>query len=259
LKKAGRSPNQTKEEVMPRDFFAATTEVSPKPARARWTTVASVVVHGLAIGSLIVIPIVSGGDTIVSLAKGVVFAAAAPPPLPSPPPARQPPPPAVDRKENGAPAVNRDAAPASSPKDPVVGDAVRGTDVPPGLRMPGPGGAGDATAVLGRGSGPVEFGSAPPQRSGPVRVGGAVLAPRRTQYVEPIYPRIAQATRTGARIVLEATIDEQGRVQNLRVLTPAPLFEQAAIDAVSQWRYEPTRLNGQAVAVLLIVTINFAR
>jgi len=58
-------------------------------------------------------------------------------------------------------------------------------------------------------------------------------------------------------VILECTISPQGRVADVKVLRPIPLLEQAAIDAVKQWQYTPTLLNGVPVPVIMTVTVNF--
>ena len=73
----------------------------------------------------------------------------------------------------------------------------------------------------------------------------------------PVYPDIAMRARIAGVVVLEATIDAQGKVVNLRVLRSVPLLDQAAVDAVRQWEFTPTRLNGVAVPVVMTVTVNF--
>ncbi len=59
-------------------------------------------------------------------------------------------------------------------------------------------------------------------------------------------------------VILEATINESGAVSDVRVLRSIPLLDQAAIDAVRQWQYEPTLVDGAAVPVLVTVTVNFS-
>ena len=58
-------------------------------------------------------------------------------------------------------------------------------------------------------------------------------------------------------VFLEAVLDKEGRVKDVRVVRPAGVFDQPAIDAVSQWRYTPTMLNGEAVEVKMNVTVVF--
>jgi protein TonB len=75
--------------------------------------------------------------------------------------------------------------------------------------------------------------------------------------VRPIYPALAMASQVQGVVILEARIGPDGRVTNARVLRSVPLLDQAAIDAVLQWEYEPTILNGSPVPVLMAMTINF--
>src|SRR6185436_2772742 len=96
----------------------------------------------------------------------------------------------------------------------------------------------------------------PAQPSGPVRVGGNVSEPRKTKNVTPKYPDIARTARVQGVVILECTINEQGRVSDVQVLRGAPLLAPAAVEAVKQWEYEPTRLNGVPVSVVMTVTVN---
>ena len=99
----------------------------------------------------------------------------------------------------------------------------------------------------------------PPPPSGPIRVGGEINPPAKTKDVEAVYPAIAQAARVQGVVILEATIDPTGKVVDVKPLgTPPPLLVQAAIDAVKQWEYRPTLLNGVPVSVIMTVTVKFA-
>jgi protein TonB len=69
---------------------------------------------------------------------------------------------------------------------------------------------------------------------------------------------MAQSARVQGVVMLEATIGVEGRVQDVRVLRSIPLLDQAAIDAVKQWQYTPTTLNGVPVPVVMTVTVTFA-
>jgi periplasmic protein TonB len=92
---------------------------------------------------------------------------------------------------------------------------------------------------------------------GPYRPGGDIKPPVRTVYVAPPYPDLARAARIQGLVVIECTIDPSGRVVDPRVITGHPLLQNAALDAVRQWRYTATRLNGVPIAVLMTVTVNF--
>jgi protein TonB len=96
-----------------------------------------------------------------------------------------------------------------------------------------------------------------PKPSGPVRVGGKVSEPKKLRNIAPVYPEVAKAARVQGVVVLEATIDPSGRVDNVRVLRGIPMLNEAAMDAVRKWVYSPTLLNGTPVPVIMTVTVNF--
>ena len=91
----------------------------------------------------------------------------------------------------------------------------------------------------------------------PVRVGGQIKPPTKVKDVTPVYPAIARSARVAGAVVIAATIDEEGKVIDAKVVRSVPLLDQAALDAVQQWEYMPTLLNGVPVPVLVTVTINF--
>ena len=102
--------------------------------------------------------------------------------------------------------------------------------------------------------------TAPSAGGQPVRVGGNVRAPRKLVDVRPVYPQeMRDAGREGV-VPLEAIIRRDGTVGSVRVLSAGvhPDFVVAAVDAVRQWRFSPTLLNGQAVEVVMTVTISFS-
>jgi protein TonB len=90
-----------------------------------------------------------------------------------------------------------------------------------------------------------------------VRVGGNIKAPTKTRDVRPTYPPIAQSARVQGVVIIEATIGANGRVTEAKVLRSIPLLDQAALDAVKQWQFSPTLLNGVPVPVIMTVTVNF--
>jgi protein TonB len=91
----------------------------------------------------------------------------------------------------------------------------------------------------------------------PIRVGGNVRPPKVIVRVDPEYPVLAKATHVQGVVVIHAILDEKGTVENMKVVTGPPLLYQAAINALGRWRYEPTYLNDQSVAVELLVTLTF--
>jgi protein TonB len=92
---------------------------------------------------------------------------------------------------------------------------------------------------------------------GPYRVGGGFLEPVRVRSVTPEYPALALAARVEGRVVIDCVIDEDGRVVEVAVLEGHVLLQAAAADAVRQWRYRPTLLNGVRVPVRLQVVVSF--
>ena len=77
--------------------------------------------------------------------------------------------------------------------------------------------------------------------------------------IEPVYPRIAIITHTEGEVRLHAIIAKDGNIRSLSVTSGVPILARAAIDAVRQWRYKPYYLNGEAVEVETIITVNFKK
>lgn len=90
-----------------------------------------------------------------------------------------------------------------------------------------------------------------------VRVGGSIKEPKKLKHVNPVYPDIAKRARVQGIVIMEVTLSPQGKVTDAKVLRGIPLLDQAAIDAVKQWVYTPTLLNGVPVPVIMTVTVNF--
>jgi protein TonB len=111
---------------------------------------------------------------------------------------------------------------------------------------------------IGDGSGgPAGSGDGTGSAQGPVRPGSDLKPPTKLRHVTPIYPELARRAGVQGVIVLECVIDPSGHVADVKVLRGHPLLEPAAVDAVRQWIYTPTRLNGVPVAVVLTVTVRF--
>jgi TonB family protein len=100
--------------------------------------------------------------------------------------------------------------------------------------------------------------SLPHGGSQPVRVGGNIRTPVKLHDVRPVYPDEAMKARITGLVILEAIIGVDGTVTEARVLRSIPMLDAAAVDAVKQWRFEPTLLNGTPVPVIMTVTVNFA-
>ena len=111
--------------------------------------------------------------------------------------------------------------------------------------------ADQATVRTGIVSGKLELGEEP------VRAIGEIKAPRLIKRVEPVYPEDSYKAGVGGVVILEATTDIYGRVQSLQVLRSIPMLDQAALDAVRQWIYEPMVINGRPRGMIFTTTVTF--
>jgi len=101
-------------------------------------------------------------------------------------------------------------------------------------------------------------GPPPAEPEGPILVGGDVKAPERIFSPQPAYTEIARKARIQGVVIVQAIIDKQGNVTNVKVLKGLPMgLEQAAVDAIKQWKFKPATLNGKPVTVYYNLTVNF--
>ena len=91
-----------------------------------------------------------------------------------------------------------------------------------------------------------------------MRVGGTIRQPTKLVDVRPVYPAIAQSARIQGVVILEVTIAPDGAVADAKILRSIPLLDDAAVEAVRQWKFTPTLLNGVPVPVIMTVTVNFS-
>jgi periplasmic protein TonB len=223
----------------------------------KYTLMLSVTVHVVAALALIIAPLFAAA-TLPLVRDTVAFVPATVTPPPSPPPPR-----AIGAR---TPASVSDVAPRIEASPIQAPDGIK-PEAPPasGIRSleagdPGGGPVGriGGTGVIG--GDPL----APPMPPAtvvlpqpPVRIGGPIVEPRKIRDVKPVYPAIAVASGKEGLVILEAVIGEDGSVRDVRVLRSVALLDQAAIDAVRQWRFTPTLLSGQPVPVVMTVTVNF--
>jgi protein TonB len=97
----------------------------------------------------------------------------------------------------------------------------------------------------------------PDGKIAPVRVGGNIKPPVKIRDVKPVYPEEALQARVQGVVIIEALIDETGKVSDAKILRSIPLFDQAALEAVRQWEFTPTVLNGVPVPVIMTTTVTF--
>jgi periplasmic protein TonB len=215
-----------------------------------WTLGISIVVHFGFIAGVVVAPLFATDDLPVPprVTEFVRVVAT----LPQPPSAPRPPQPERPSPESTPLQTPEHIAP-EQPREPARITDTAELAVVGGVDGPGAGVRGDAAGddlVAPPPTPPL----APPA---PVRVGGLVKAPQKTRDVAPRYPLVAQQTKVQGVVILEAVISESGLVQSVRVLLSKPLLDEAAVEAVRQWRFTPTLLNGQPVPVVMTVTVNF--
>jgi len=104
---------------------------------------------------------------------------------------------------------------------------------------------------------PPHFEERPRLEKRPVKLSEGVLAAQLISRVEPRYPPLAVQTRQSGTVVLHAIISRDGRINALEVVSGSPFFVRAALDAVRQWRYRPTLLDGEPVEVETTITVVF--
>jgi TonB family protein len=92
----------------------------------------------------------------------------------------------------------------------------------------------------------------------PIRVAGNIAPPTKLVDVKAIYPQAAMDAQVSGVVILDVTIDGDGAVSNVDVTRSIPLLDQAAVDAVRQWKFTPTLLNGEPVPVIVTITVNFS-
>jgi periplasmic protein TonB len=97
----------------------------------------------------------------------------------------------------------------------------------------------------------------PKAPAAPIRVGGNVQQANLIKQPKPVYPPLAKAARVQGTVKFQATISKDGTIQNLQLLSGPPLLVQAAMQAVQQWQYKPTLLNGDPVEVITTIDVNF--
>lgn len=232
-----------------RELFRQISDPHPSVGSSRLSALpVSIVVHVLVLLVVVVIPLLAT-DVLPAVRVGdVIFERVVLPRVPSPPPTQVARRVAVMPVENGAPTeaptgVGRERLVAQdSTPDPAAPDSsgVVSFDPPPELN-----------------SGIVTDTPPVPRAAAPVRVHTLVRPPVRILDVSPVYPEAARLARVEGIVIIEAVIGVTGEVVEARVLRSKPLLDQAAVEAVRQWRYTPTLLNGVPVPVVMTVTVTF--
>ena len=236
-------------------------ELPSTAARSSATFTLSLTLHALLIVAIVILPLI-WYDT-VPLPNGRTlrtFFADIPDVVPPPPPPPPPPPAAVSRPVAPVSAPVRPLEPAAfvapieMPDQIIEEKTAFGFDegVPGGVEGGVPGG------VVGGVVGGLPQEITSPLAAEPVvRIGGSIAAPKLIHSVRPQYPDLAQMAHLSGIVILEALVDAKGHVESVKVLRSRPILDDAAVEAVKQWRYKPLLLNGVPTRFLLTVTVQF--
>lgn len=234
-----------------------------------WTVILSFILQIVGITVMVLIPLIYT-DTLPK-AQLTSFLVAPPPPPPPPPPPAATPPPKVVKVVPRQFDAGRLMAPKVIPKDIAM---IKEEELPPPAGAAGvvggvPGGVpgGAAGGVIGGIIGSVPSAAPPPppvKKEEPkpatpqrIRVGGNVQAANLVRKVTPNYPPLAKQARVQGTVKFQAIIGKDGTIQNLQLVSGHPLLVPAATDAVKQWLYKPTLLNGEPVEVITQIDVNF--
>jgi protein TonB len=209
---------------------------------------------------VVVVPVLFVTQALPEPPTMMAFVAAPPPPPPPPPPPAPAPLTKKAEPRTAAPTVGQFAAPVDAPvtiaPEPAGEDSV---GVEGGVEGGVPGGVvGGVVGGLPDPPPPPPAPPAPPATNAPVRIGGQIQPPTLLRRVEPVYPPMAVNAHVQGIVILEAIVDEEGRVKEVKVLRSANLMlDHEAVAAVRQWRYAPVVLNGTPVRFVLSVALSF--
>ena len=231
---------------------------NPKKTNKPWTVTLSVLVQTGIVIIMILIPLIYT-EALPKQLLTTFLVAPAPPPPPPPPAA------AVKIVKPVARIIQQGKmmSPTVIPKKVNI---IKEEEMPPDVGAVGvvggvPGGVpgGSAGGVLGGIIGGVGSNLPPPPKSAParVRVGGNVQAASLVRQVMPLYPAIAKTAHVSGTVMLHAIISKDGTVESLEYISGPQLLMKSAMDAVRQWRYKPTMLNGEPVEVDTTISVVF--
>ena len=250
---ASSEPDRGPRPERPLRLEASLVDSGPAGQRRRRVTLpVSLLLHTAAAGALVVVPLLAS-DSMPEVQTGVraflvePLSVAPPPPPPAARPAAAPrvvPTPPPQQQAFVAPIevpteIKPEEALDLGGADQGVSGGVEG-GIPGGVVGGIVGGLPDAPAPVA-----------------PVRVGGSVREPRRLSAPQPVYPELAMKARLQGLVIIEATINERGRVVDVNLLQGAPLLTEAALEAVKKWVYTPTLVNGVPTPIIMTVTVHF--
>jgi protein TonB len=241
------------------DDLVESTAVAKRTNKS-WTVLLSAIIQGAILFVLILIPLIYT-EALPKQLLTTFLVAPAPPPPPPPPAA------AVQRIVKPIARIiqaGKMMAPTVIPKKVAM---IKEEELPPDVGAVGvvggvPGGiaGGQAGGVLGGIIGGTGSNLPPPPKPTQqrIRVGGNVQSAKMIRQVQPIYPQIAKTAHVSGTVLLHAIISKDGSVQELQYVSGPPLLMKAAMDAVREWRYQPTLLNGEPVEVETTISVIFS-
>jgi protein TonB len=233
------------------EFVSQYRNTEPR-TNTRFLIWASLALHAMVVTLVVVTPLLEVTDVpdVESVATFMVSAAPPPPPPPAAPP-----------------------SPARNTRSETPRRVVRDTDLISPIAIPdeipnedfGAGALGEPFGVAGGIPGGVAGGivgglpeaPAPPRAREPIRLDHRAAEARIAVRAEPVYPELAVQARVQGVVILEVLVGEEGTPRQIKVLRSVPMLEQAAKDAVEQWRWEPYNVAGTAVPFLVTVTVSF--
>jgi periplasmic protein TonB len=223
-----------------------------KKTNTGWAVILSTIVQIAVLIVLILIPLIYT-QALPKAMMATLLVAPPPPPPPPPPPTEAP---KVIKPVARLIQQGKLVQPRAIPKEVAV---FKEAELPPEAPVTGGGvlGGVDQGLLGGLGAGPAVAAPPPPPKQQRIKLGGQVVAAKLLAQPQPVYPPLARQARIQGNVVLHAIIDKDGRVGELQVVSGHPLLVQAALEAVKNWRYQPTQLNGDAVEVDTTITVTF--
>ncbi len=237
-------------------FEQSLLELASKEKRKPWAVAVSFFFQSILVGVMVLVPLIY--TEALPKQQLLTFLVAPPPPPPPPPPPAAP----VKIVKTSEFDEGKLTAPKEIPKEIAM---IKEEELPPptsvGVVGGVPGGVPGGTpgGVIGGIISATPAPPPPPKVETPkrIRVGGQVQEAKAIFRPNPIYPPLAKQARIQGTVRLEAVISKEGRIDQLKVVSGHPLLVQSALDAVRQWRYQPTVLNGEPVEVATTIDVNF--
>lgn len=223
-----------------------------KKTNTGWSLILSAIVEISVLAVLVLIPLIYT-QALPTAMLTTLLVAPPPPPPPPPPPVK-----AIEKPVARLIQAGKLTQPRAIPKDVAV---FKEAELPPDVAQENSNQSGVFGGIPGQGlmagNGPAV--PPPPKPAAPARIkqGGSVTAASIITQTKPAYPPLARQARIQGVVVLHAIIDKEGKVAQLEVVSGHPLLVQSAIEAVKQWRYKPTQLNGEPVEVDTTIQVTF--